>query len=83
MHAVLHLQTDGPDAQNHQTLKQGLGQARFGRLLTHDHRAQLAVISNKDELRTGGDEIQFNCENYLNYAKKVLCGTLVSITDGQ
>ena len=54
VHAVLHLQTDGPDAQNHQTLKQGLGQACFGRLLTHDHRAQLAVVSHKNELRTGG-----------------------------
>ena len=51
MHPVLDLQTDGPDAQNHQPLEQGLGQPRLGRLLTHHHRTQLAVVSNQDQLK--------------------------------
>ena len=51
MHAVLHLQADGPDAQHHQPLKQRLGQARLGRLLAHHHRAQLAVVAHQDELQ--------------------------------
>ena len=56
MHAVLHLQADGPDAQNHQPLKQRLGQARLGRLLTHHHRPQLTVVSHQDQLKGGETE---------------------------
>lgn len=51
MHTVLDLQTDWPDSQNYQTLKQGLGQTCFGCLLTHHHRAQLAVITHQNQLQ--------------------------------
>ena len=51
MHTVLDLQTDWPDPQNYQTLKQGLGQTCFGCLLTHHHRAQLAVITHQNQLQ--------------------------------
>ena len=51
VHAVLDLQADWPDPQNHQTLKQRLGQTGFSRLLTHHHRAQLAVITHQNQLR--------------------------------
>ncbi len=44
VHAVLHLQTDGSDAQHHQPLKQRLRQTCFSRLLAHDHRTQLTVV---------------------------------------
>lgn len=50
MHAVLDLQADGTDPQNHQSLKQGLRQAGFSSLLAHHHWSQLAVISNQNEL---------------------------------
>lgn len=50
VHAVLHLQPDGPDAQHHQPLKQGLGQPSLGSLLAHHHRPQLAVVTHQDQL---------------------------------
>lgn len=53
MHAVLDLQADRPDAQNHQALKQGLGQTCFSRLLAHHHRAQLTVVAHQDQLLGG------------------------------
>lgn len=53
MHAVLHLQADGSDPQDHQALKEGLGEPSFGCLLTHDHWPQLTVVSYEDELRGG------------------------------
>lgn len=52
VHAVLDLQTDWSDPQNYQTLKQRLGQTCFSCLLTHHHRAQLAVITNQNQLGT-------------------------------
>ncbi len=51
VHAVLDLQTDWPDPQNYQTLKQRLGQTSFSCLLTHHHRTQLAVITHQNQLR--------------------------------
>ena len=50
MHAVLHLQPEGADAQDHQPLKEGLAETAQGRLLAHDDRAQLAVFANQDQL---------------------------------
>ena len=50
MHAVLDLQADGADTQNHQALKQRLGQPCTRRLLAHHHRTQLAVVPNQDQL---------------------------------
>lgn len=51
VHSILHLQTDGTDAQHDQTLKQRLGQPSFSRLLTHDHWAELAVVSHQNQLQ--------------------------------
>ncbi len=51
VHAVLDLQTDWPDPQNYQTFKQRLGQTCFSCLLTHHHRAQLAVITYQNQLQ--------------------------------
>lgn len=51
VHAVLDLKTDGPDAQNHKALKERLGQACLCCLLTHHHRAQLAVIPHQNQLQ--------------------------------
>lgn len=56
MHAVLDLQADWPDAQNYQTLKQRLGQTCFGGLLTHHHRAELAVITYQNQLWKKGHQ---------------------------
>lgn len=55
VHAVLDLQTDWPDSQNHQALKQRLRKSCFGRLLAHDHRAQLTVVTHQDQLQEGID----------------------------
>jgi len=63
VHAVLHLQADGPDAQDHQALKQRLGEARLRRLLAHDHGAQLAVVPHQDQLGGAGDIQQTFIEN--------------------
>ena len=51
MHAVLDLETYRPDAQYHEALKERLGQTGTGGLLTHDHGAQLTVITNKHQLK--------------------------------
>lgn len=51
MHAVLHLQTDGSDTQDHQAFKEGLGKTSLSCLLTHDHRPQLTVVTHQNELR--------------------------------
>lgn len=48
VHTVLDLQTDWPDPQNHQTLKQRLRQAGFCCLLTHHDGPQLTVITHQD-----------------------------------
>lgn len=50
VHAVLDLQTDWPDSQNHKALKQRLRKSRLSRLLAHDHRAQLTVVTHQDQL---------------------------------
>lgn len=55
VHAVLDLQTDWPDSQNHQALKKRLRKSCFGRLLAHDHRAQLTVVTHQDQLQEGID----------------------------
>lgn len=51
VHAVLDLQTDWPDSQNHQALKQRLRKPCFSCLLAHDHRAQLTVITHQNQLK--------------------------------
>lgn len=48
VHAVLDLQTDWPDPQNYQTLKQRLREAGFCCFLTHHHGPQLTVITHQD-----------------------------------
>jgi len=50
VHAVLHLQSNGSNAEAHEALKERLRQACLGGLLAHDHRAQLAVIADEHEL---------------------------------
>ena len=37
-------------ATHHQTLEEGVGKVALSRLLTHDHRAKLAVVADQDEL---------------------------------
>lgn len=51
VHAVLDLQADWPDSQNHQSFKQRLGQTCLGCLLTHHNRSELAVVANKNKLK--------------------------------
>lgn len=51
VHAVLDLQTDWPDSQNHQALKQRLRKSCLSCLLAHDHRAQLTMVTHQDQLR--------------------------------
>jgi hypothetical protein len=56
VHPVLDLQPGGLDPQQAQPLKHGLAEPCLCCLLAHDHRAQLAVVPNKDDLRSGGKE---------------------------
>lgn len=51
MHAVLHLQTNGPYPEDHQPLKERLRQTCFSCFLTHHHRTQLAVITHQNQLQ--------------------------------
>ncbi len=47
---VLDLQAEGADAQDDETLEEGLAEAAQGRLLAHDDRAELAVVPHQDQL---------------------------------
>lgn len=50
VHAVLHLQADGPDPQHHQPLEERLRQPGLGGFFTHHDGAQLAVVTDKNQL---------------------------------
>ena len=56
VHPVLDLQTNWANAKHNQPLKERLRETSSGSLLAHDHRAQLAVIANQDELATAQDD---------------------------
>ena len=52
MHAVLHLEADGPQSEHDETLEQRLRETGARRLLAHDDRPQLAVVADEHELPT-------------------------------
>ena len=50
MHAVLHLQSDWSYAEAHQSFEQTLVEARLRRLLAHDDRSELTMITNQNHM---------------------------------
>jgi len=50
MHTILDLQADWSNTEANKSLKQALIETSFGSFLTHDYRAKLAVITNKDNM---------------------------------
>ena len=52
VHAILHLQADGSDAEHDESLEEWLWQSGPRRLLAHDHRPELAVVTHEHELTT-------------------------------
>ena len=50
VHTILHFQTERPDSKYYKALKQGLRKASFSGWFTHHYWAQLAMITDEDEL---------------------------------
>ena len=50
MHAILDLESNGPNAEHDEALEQRLAEAGTCRLLAHDDRAELAVVADEYEL---------------------------------
>lgn len=50
MHAVLDLQTDWPNSEADEPLKETLVQASLRRFLAHDDRAELAVVADQNNV---------------------------------
>mmetsp|Transcript_99127 Transcript_99127/g.206634 ORF Transcript_99127/g.206634 Transcript_99127/m.206634 type:complete len:346 (+) Transcript_99127:1539-2576(+) len=50
MHSVLHLQANGSDAKEDQTLEETLVETGLGSSLAHDHGAELTMVPNENDL---------------------------------
>ena len=56
MHAVLHLQTNGPVAKYNEAFEERLCQSSAGSFLVHNNWTKLLMIPDKDNLLTAKDQ---------------------------